>query len=65
LAAVARTLLSRRISRNPAETPKREIAIALLDADDMALSVRVLQEFYVQATRTTRPDALAHEMQLD
>ena len=31
------------ISRNPAETPKREIAIALLDADDMALSVQVLQ----------------------
>ena len=50
------------ISRDPAEAPKREIAIALLDANDMALSVQVLQEFYVQATRTTRPDALAHDV---
>src|SRR3990172_3214716 len=50
------------ISRDPAEAPKREIAIALLDADDIALSVQVLQEFYVQATRTTRPDALAHDI---
>lgn len=35
-------------------------AIALLDAPDNALSVQVLQEFYVQATRPTRLDALAH-----
>jgi predicted nucleic acid-binding protein len=50
------------ISRNPAEGTKRSIAIALLDADDLALSVQVLQEFYVQATRATRPDALAHDI---
>jgi predicted nucleic acid-binding protein len=50
------------ISRHPAENTKREIAIALLDADDLALSVQVLQEFYVQATRITRPDALPHEI---
>lgn len=50
------------ISRDPAEAAKREIAIALLDADEMALSVQVLQEFYVQATRATRPDALAHDL---
>src|SRR5437868_5737972 len=50
------------ISRHPAEETKREIAIALLDTDDLALSVQVLQEFYVQATRTTRPDALPHEI---
>ena len=50
------------ISRDPAEAPKRDIAIALLDEDDLALSVQVLQEFYVQATRSTRPDALAHEI---
>jgi predicted nucleic acid-binding protein len=50
------------ISRHPAEAPKRAIAIALLDADDVALSVQVLQEFYVQATRATRPDALPHDI---
>ena len=50
------------ISRDPAEAPKREIAIALLDTENIALSVQVLQEFYVQATRATRPDALAHEI---
>ncbi len=50
------------ISRDPAEASKRDIAIALLDAEDIALSVQVLQEFYVEATRATRPDALAHEI---
>lgn len=50
------------ISRDPAEAPKRDIAIALLDGEDIALSVQVLQEFYVQATRATRPDALAHDI---
>ena len=50
------------ISGDPAEAAKRDIAIALLDADDIALSVQVLQEFYVQATRVTRPDAFPHEI---
>jgi predicted nucleic acid-binding protein len=50
------------ISRDPAETRKRALAIALLDADDNALSVQVLQEFYVQATRPTRTDALPHDI---
>ena len=50
------------ISRDPAETPKRNTAIALLDANDVALSVQVLQEFYVQATRSTRPDAIDHDI---
>jgi predicted nucleic acid-binding protein len=50
------------ISRDPAEAPKRDIAIALLDNEDVALSVQVLQEFYVQATRATRLDALPHEI---
>ena len=48
------------ISQDPAEARKRDVAIGLLDADDIALSVQVLQEFYVQATRATRPDALPH-----
>jgi len=33
----------------------------LLEAEDLALSVQVLQEFYVQATRPTRPQRLSHE----
>jgi predicted nucleic acid-binding protein len=50
------------ISNNPTEAGKRARAVALLDADDNALSVQVLQEFYVQATRPTRPDALPHDV---
>ncbi len=50
------------ISRHPAETSKQERAVALLEQDDGALSVQVLQEFYVQATRSTRPDPLPHEI---
>jgi len=50
------------ISRDPSEAQKRDIAIALLDNEDIALSVQVLQEFYVQATRATRPDALPHDI---
>ena len=33
----------------------------LLEAEDLALSVQVLQEFYVQATRITRGDRLSHD----
>jgi len=50
------------ISRDPSEAPKREIAVALLETENIALSVQVLQEFYVQATRATRSDAIAHEI---
>jgi predicted nucleic acid-binding protein len=49
------------ISRNPAESVKRERAISLLADDSGALSVQVMQEFYVQATRRSRPDAIPHE----
>lgn len=48
------------ISRDPGERRKQEIAVALLQRDDLALSVQVLQEFYVQATRRSRADAIAH-----
>jgi len=48
------------ISRDPAEQAKATIARRLLDEDDIALSVQVLQEFYVQATRSTRRDRLTH-----
>lgn len=48
------------VSRDPAEATKRERAIALLQRDDGALSVQVLQEFYTQVTRVTRPHPLPH-----
>jgi predicted nucleic acid-binding protein len=50
------------ISRNPAESWKRDRAIALLDDDSSAVSIQVLQEFYVQATRFSRSDAIPHEL---
>jgi predicted nucleic acid-binding protein len=50
------------ISRDPTEKAKRERAVALLEEDGGALSVQVLQEFYVQATRPTRPDPLPHDI---
>jgi predicted nucleic acid-binding protein len=50
------------ISQAPDEAHKRERAIALLDRHDCGLSVQVLQEFYVQATRATRADALPHDL---
>ena len=50
------------ISRDPAEAEKRKRAIALLDHDDGALSVQVLQEFYWQATRASRADPLPHAL---
>ena len=49
------------ISADPQEAAKRARADALLDQDDGALSVQVLQEFYVQATRASRPDAITHQ----
>jgi predicted nucleic acid-binding protein len=53
------------ISVAATETAKRDRAIELLDQDDGALSVQVLQEFYVQATRTTRLGRLPHQLAVD
>jgi predicted nucleic acid-binding protein len=50
------------ISRNPAESLKRDRAVALLDDDSGSLSIQVLQEFYVQATRSSRADAVPHDL---
>jgi len=50
------------ISQDAAEAEERERAIALLQRDDGALSIQVLQEFYTQATRATRPHRLTHDM---
>ena len=50
------------ISRDRREADKHDVAVRLLDERDNALSVQVLQEFYVQATRPTRTDALPHDI---
>jgi predicted nucleic acid-binding protein len=49
------------ISREPQEQQKADRANEVLTARDLALSVQVLQEFYVQATRQSRPDPITHE----
>ena len=49
------------ISRDPVESAKAQLASDLLAERDLGLSVQVLQEFYVQATRQTRADRLTHE----
>jgi len=43
------------------ERPKAEIAREILRRDDLTLSIQVLQEFYVQATRPTRTQPISHE----
>ena len=48
-------------SQAEGEKEKARLAVDLLDSEDLALSVQVLQEFYVQATRPGRPDAMSHE----
>jgi predicted nucleic acid-binding protein len=54
-------ILLYRISSHLAEAEKQAIAARILEAEDLHLSVQVLQEFYAQATRSSRPDALLHE----
>ena len=49
------------VSTAGAEAAKRLTARAILEREDLVLSVQVLQEFYVQATRPTKPDRLAHD----
>jgi predicted nucleic acid-binding protein len=48
------------ISRDAAEQDKAKLANDILAGRELALSVQVLQEFYVQATRASRPDAISH-----
>ncbi len=42
------------------DADKQRQALSLLTARELALSVQVLQEFYVQATRASRLGALTH-----
>ncbi|MFP5333596.1 MAG: PIN domain-containing protein [Acidimicrobiia bacterium] len=52
------------VSTDPAERDKTKRADQILTGRDLALSVQVLQEFYVQATRQNRPDRLNHDQAL-
>lgn len=54
-------LLLYAVSQDLEERHKAERARGILAEKDLALSTQVLQEFYVQATRETRPDRLTHE----
>jgi predicted nucleic acid-binding protein len=49
------------VSTEPGEAAKADRARQILADRDIRLSIQVLQEFYVQATRATRPDAITHE----
>jgi predicted nucleic acid-binding protein len=49
------------VSTVPEEAAKAHTARALLANRDIAISVQVLQEFYVQATRASRADRLTHD----
>ena len=49
------------LSTDPKEAAKAAEALNLLDQPNGALSVQVLQEFYVQATRDTKSDRITHD----
>lgn len=49
------------VSILPEDADKRRRALELLRGSDLALSVQVLQEFYHQATRPTRPGRMTHD----
>jgi predicted nucleic acid-binding protein len=49
------------ISNDPAERHKAKRANDILAERDLAISVQVLQEFYVQATGSSRQDPISHQ----
>ncbi len=49
------------VSSAPDEAAKQAVAQSLLNSGELALSVQVLQEFYYQVTRPSRPGRLSHE----
>ena len=49
------------VSTAPDEKRKTRIALEILESEDLALSVQVLQEFYVQATRAKKSGCLTHD----
>lgn len=48
------------VSTHPGEQDKAQLARQVLDDRELTLSVQVLGEFYVQATRRGRTDRLTH-----
>ncbi len=52
------------VSTATEEGKKHDRALEILDSNDIALSVQVLQEFYVQATRPSKTERLTHEQSL-
>ena len=55
-------ILLNSLDLEPAQPAKAAIATQILTCADLALSVPVLREFYVQATHSRRPDALPHDI---
>jgi len=53
-------ILLYRVSTDTLERRKQEVAAKILASRDLCLFVQVLQEFYVQATRPSRPDPISH-----
>jgi predicted nucleic acid-binding protein len=53
------------VSTAPGEEAKASVARSLLAEKDLVLSVQVLQEFYVQATRPSRQDPLPHALAVE
>ena len=49
------------IASSSDEREKSRRALRILEETDLATSVQVLQEFYVQATRDSRRDKISHE----
>lgn len=58
---LATNVLLYAISTGAEEQPKRDRARLLLQEDDWTVSVQVLQEFFVQATRPSRQASLTSE----
>jgi predicted nucleic acid-binding protein len=52
------------LSTDRNEAIKAERALQLLNHTDCAVSIQVLQEFYVQATRENKIDRITHEQAL-
>ncbi|HEY2413057.1 MAG TPA: PIN domain-containing protein [Pirellulaceae bacterium] len=50
------------VSADAKEAEKAAIAADLLQLPDLAISIQVLQEFFVQVTRSTRLHRLPHEV---
>ena len=49
------------ISDLPGEAAKASVARGIMAGTDLVLSVQVLQEFYVQAIRPSRPNPITHQ----